>query len=576
MNNLTNIFFDEKSYGLCGNKSYGSIIDNLSDYSDNKESTYRTHMGNEGDWRSEYIRVPIEFINKFPELSNEKIQKHYNKYLSTLRSVLLKRMPYVNSNYIHVSLKDIGDICGSFQYKNERYYIFDEFRDIKPFFYAPPDKKGNGHKKANNNYEKNSEVYIFNQKLIDLLIDTGDAKELVGIYYGELTNKTIETLETIPVDIKSLNGYIYNTQLEIEKVNKNSTHEAKLYRNLRQAKYIRIISEYFYSAYNCYVLPQIPQLSPYGRMYYKGINVQNISKEVRSAVLGDYYSYDLNAAVYAIKLMLAKRILKQQGVSDYGLYTYTKEYLDKKSAIRKKLGQHIKRYPKPEKLVKEAINAIGFGARISGGSWLIDGQWHTTSIEDIIMNPTDRHNFMNDPWIKNFVKEQQQMTEYIAKYYVDDEFINEVKDVPNMFGKNNRPRRTQVMSYVFQHTEKAIMDIITTDLPIIARVHDSFITKHKLTNEQLLSIKYKLNDIEPLMTLDCESHHGWINMEHYDDENDIDEAFSRLTGLQHTKPNIVIDYKPIKKQTEFYDSNTLYEQKEYDEYDPFTYQDGLD
>jgi len=151
LNNLTNIFFDEKSYGLCGNKSYGSIIDNLSDYSDNKESTYRTHMGNEGDWRSEYIRVPIEFINKFPELSNEKIQKHYNKYLSTLRSVLLKRMPYVNSNYIHVSLKDIGYICGSFQYKNERYYIFDELRDIKPFFYAPPDKKGNGHKKLTSN-----------------------------------------------------------------------------------------------------------------------------------------------------------------------------------------------------------------------------------------------------------------------------------------------------------------------------------------------------------------------------------------------------------------------------------------
>jgi len=576
MNNLTNIFFKEKVAGgqvNFSNKNSGTIIDNLSDYSDNKESTYRTHMGKLEYWRSEYIRVPDEFLKKFPEMSYEKAQKHYDRYLSGIKQVILKRLPYLNTNYIHVSLNKLW--YDRFYYKNQTYYIYKEFCDLRPFFAVIEDKKGNGHKKGND-FQKNSEVYIFNQKLIDLLIDHGDINELVGIYYGELTDNAIDTMEFIPIDIKSLNAYIYNTKQEIEKTQKNSSYETKLYRNLRQAKYIRIISEFFYSVKQQYMLPQIPQPSPYGRMYYKGINIQNISKEVRSAVLGDYYSYDLNAAVYAIKLMLAKRILTEQGTSDYGLYTYTKEYLDKKSAIRKKLSEHIKKYPKPEKLVKEALTAIGFGARISGGSWQIDGQWHTTSIEDIIMNPTERHNFMTDPWIKNFDSEQRKLTKFITKYYINDELINEVQDIPNMFGKNGKIRNSQVMSYVFQHTEKAIMDMITQDIPVIARVHDSFITKQKLSNEQLLSIKYKLNSIEPLMTLDFENHHAWINTEHYDDESDIDMAFSKLTGVQHTKPNITIDYKYVPKQNDYYDSIMSYEQKEYDEYDPFTYEDGLD
>lgn len=568
MNNLTNIFFEEKVAGgqvYFSNKNSGARLDNLSDYSDNKEHTHNTNMGELEYWRSRYIRVPDEFLKKFPEMTYEKAQKYYDKYLLGLKKLLIKQLPYLKTNYGYVSLDKLW--YDRFYYKNQTYYIYKEFCDLRPFFSVVT--KGNNLKKADNNFQKNSEVYIFNQKLIDTLIDHGDINELVGIYYGELSDTIIDTMEFIPIDMQSLNAYIYNTTQEIEKTQKNSSYETKLYRNLRQAKYIRIISEFFYPVKQQYMLPQIPQPSPYGRMYYKGINIQNISKEVRSAVLGDYYSYDLNAAVYAIKLMLAKRILTEQNTSDYGLFTYTKEYLDKKSLIRKKLSEHIKKYPKPEKLVKEAITAIGFGARISGGSWLIDGQWHTTSIEDIIMNPIDRHNFMTDPWIKNFVKEQQQLTKFITDYYIDDEFINEVTNTPNMFGKNGKVRSTQVMSYVFQHAEKAIMDAITCDIPVIARVHDSFITKHKLSNEQLLSIKYKLNQIEPLMTLDCESFHAWINQEHYDDECDIDMAFSKITGVKHIKPNITIDYKYVPKQNDYYDSIMSYEQKDYDEYDPF-------
>lgn len=514
-------------------------------------------------WKDAYLRVPDHFLRKFPDMSEQKAQKYYDTYLSSLRNVILKRMPFTNTNYIYVSLKKLGDMMNDFQYQNKRYYIWKEFKDIRPFFTIIDDKKGNGRKKGNP-FEQNSEVYIMNQKLIDLLIDTADTNALVSMYYGDITPTNIDTLEFVPIDIDSLQNFIDSTTREIESTEKNSKHEATLYRNLRQAKYVKIISEYFYIVYNKYVLPQIPKPSPYGRVYYQGINIQNVSKEVRSAILGEHYVYDLNAAVYAIKLMMTRDILKQNNIDDYGHFVYTKEYLEWKSQLRKKLAKHITAYKNGEKLVKEAITSIGFGARIGGGSWLVDGEWHTTSIEDIIMNPTDRMNFMNDPWIKKFVKEQQAMTKVIAEHYIDDNtFIDKVRDVPNMF-KNNRIRKSQVMSYLFQHTEKLIMDMITTDIDVIARVHDSFITKKQLSFQQLTNIKHKLDKLEPLMTIEYEKFHAWINTENFDDESDIDEAFSKLTGVKHVKPNATVKrlYTPNQKEGH-YDSTCDYGDSHY-------------
>ena len=558
-----NIFLTQNPAGHVGpekRQSSGTYIDNLTDYSKDMDHTYQRDMGASDNWKETYLRVPQEFLDKFPEMSQEKAQKHYNTYLDSLRQLLLKRMPFVKSNYTYLALDKLW--YERFYYKNTTYYIYKEFNTIRPFFYAPDNKKGNGRKKGNP-FELNSEVYMFNQKLIDLLIDSGDTDELVSLYYGDITDP--DQLEVVPIDMHSLNAFIENTLREIELSTKNSKHEATLYRNLRQAKYIKIICEFFSQAYGKYVLPQIPNLSSYGRMYYKGINIQNVTKEVRTACLGNHCVYDLNAAVYAIKLMMVRKILKDHNIDDYGHFTYTKEYLDWKNPIRKKLGLHITKYPDPEKLVKEAITAIGFGARIGGGSWQVDGEWQTTSIEDIIMNPVDRHNFMNDPWIKAFVREQHAITTIITDEYKNDKsFVASVMNVPNMF-KNNKIRRSQIMSYVFQHTEKAIMDQITSKIPVVARVHDSFITLNRLSNEQIIDIKYQLTNLEPLMTLDCQDFHAWISKDNQDDESDIDEQFSRLTGVHHVRPTIKLPRSNTKKTTEgYYDSECDYGQQEYD------------
>jgi hypothetical protein len=520
------------------------------------------------------FHVPIEFIDKFPELTTEKQELYYNKYLDVMRKYLVKGSLFTNNSFIFISLSNIFDDCGTFQYKNTRYSVYNEFKKLRPF-YVETQNKGTIFKKVKHNFEKNSEVFIVNQKMIDFLIDTSKTQDLINFYYKDLTENT--EVHYLPVDIDSLNNYINDTLNEIEKTHKNSELEGKMYRNLRQAKYIKLISEFMNDEGHDYVLPQIVVRSPYGRIYYQGINVQNISKTVRSAVLGTHYVYDLNAAVYSIKLMICKHILKEYDIDFFGQFVYTKEYLDFKENTRIKLCQHIKAYPNPIKLVKDALTSIGFGARISGGGWLnVEGNYEHPAITDIIKNKKDRENFINDPWVKNFVLEQQQMTKIIVEYYKQDSvWVESVKNIPKMY-KNNRIRPTQVMSYVFQQAETTIMNEITKDIDVVARIHDSFITTIPITNEDLINIKYKLNQFNEFMTIDKEVVNGWVNKDIIETEREHkrlikeQENIARQRALDMglvTTTRYVknVSYDKVENGTYYgYDDGTKHNEYDYD------------
>ena len=512
MNKVSHIV--TKSDGALVYKSDGTYIDNHTDYVENKEK--EVTAGNEGaiDGRSNVISL---IKQKFPDLSDKKIIKYYNTYCNSIKEQLLKRLPFLSSSITSISLDKLW--YHKFHYNNVRYYIYREFSQIIPYFSLvnigrPETIKPRSINKNLYKVNTNNTIIMLNQKLIDQLIDNTATDELVSYFYTDID---MDTLECVDVDMYSLNNFINQTKLELTK-NHKEKHTDKLYRNLRQAKYIKMIVEFFYPAYGKHVLPMIPYNSKYGRRYYKGINIQNVSVEVRQAIIGEHYSYDINAAVYSIKLLLARKILAEKNISDVGLFTYTKEYLDYKSAIRIELAKHIHAFDKfgklishneSVKLVKQAITAIGFGARISGGVWKVNDEWHYSTLNEIIKNPEDRKHFLNDPWVKEFVKEQHQLTHLITNAYIGDtDFVQSVIDVPNMF-ENNKIRKSQVMAYLFQHVEYEIMNIITSNIPVVCRIHDSFITKQKLSSSQLLDIKTKLLNMDRDLSLSETYHSAW-------------------------------------------------------------------
>lgn len=507
------------------------------------------------------LHIPKQFYDKFPELDRNKANKLYNRYLTSVRQPLIKLLPFTKERVVEFPMHQAHKLAGEFQYKNKRYYVWKEFYPLQPFFFII--EKGN-------NYNKHNSRIHMNQELIDLLIDTGDTDELVSEFYGSCDP---DNLFPVKIDINSLNGFIDHTTEELNNV-QHEKHEDKLRRNLRCAKYIKIISTFFKDAYGDYVLPHIPSPSPYGRTYYKGINLQNVSKEVRAAALGDHHVYDLNAAVYAIKLYLAIDLLNDKGIDHTGQFTYTKEYLDLKSSIRTQLAKHIRAYPDGMKLIKEAMTAIGFGARIGGIAYREDNQWMVPAINDIIKNKDDRNRFMNDPWVKEFVREQQIMTKFIVEEYLKlPDFIKKIENVKDIKNNNGKFRKTQVMSYLFQHCETMVMDIIKSQTDYLVSIHDAIITTKPIHNQILLDIKHTLQTTCDYFSVSHEFIKGWesydLMVEEVLHQNRIMQEeklaqskgynITKLQSLVHqiNKPNV--DYKPY----DGYDDGSKYQS-----YDP--------
>jgi hypothetical protein len=498
--------------------------------------------------RMNAFRVPKPFFEKFPEMKQERAETYLKKYLTMVRDELLRQLPYVDDGVVNINQDRLW--VKQFNYKNKTYYIWKEFRDILPIVYIIDE---------GNNFKKRiSKGKILNQKLVDLLIDSSDTSELVKMYYGDISETD---MVMIPIDIKSLEGYIRTTEYNLENTYSNDKHRDKMLANLRTAKYVKLISNHYHDKYG-YVLPHIPSKSIYGRMYYKGINLQNVSKEVRSAILGKHYQYDLYAAVFAIKLYLAEQICKGNNESFYGKFTYTKDYLENKDLIRSRLGSLIHAYPDGVKLAKQAITAIGFGARISNGSWNNGNGWQTSSLKSIIMNDKDFERFMNDNWLREFYREQHQLTDYIIDDYMKSQsFIDQINTLPYVKSVNGVYNKQKIMSYLFQNAETMIMDVITNDIDVIIRIHDAFLTKKKIPNSVFTDIKQTLYDTCQYFKIEMSEIEGWTNIDIVNAEIEHKEFIKREELLANN------GHQPVKYSKFQQFASNQNDHKPYDGYD---------
>lgn len=515
------------------------------------------------------IPLPTEFTNKFPDLSLAKALKYHDKYLNAIREYLFRALPHIQGDTLNFPLRKAWDMCGDFQYNNNRYYIWKEFFAIQPFFYVIKEgSKWSG---------MISEIKITDQKFIDLLIDTADVDMLIKTFYSKYD---ISERVCVPIDIESLTAYISRTITLLETLPESDPRLGKVTQNLRTAKFFKLISEHYYTHYGEYVIPHIKSNKvDYGRTYYKGINLQNCSKEVRIAALGYHVSYDLNAAAYAIKLILTKNIFDELGYKFIGAFTYTKEYLDHKSEIRHELAQviheHMPNYPNPLKLVKEAMTAIGFGAKLHEGSWEYEGIKRYSALHYIIYNKKARQAFAKHNFVVNFLKEQDLMSKIIYEYNSRNEnFIQKVSHVTDLFNNNGTLNKNKIIAYLYQQFETKIMDIATENIIPHFRIHDSFIMRKPLSNETYTEIQYMLNSISPYLKLEKEEHHGWVHQHVYDMELEHKQFIAEEEELaKFTKPDKVHNkytksYSHDMQQSDSMSYDGYDDGSQYDEYSP--------
>lgn len=342
---------------------------------------------------------------------------------------------------------------------------------------------------------------------IDLLVATNSIDDLLIAKYGDVDITDPNIVDIVPIDIKSLKSYIKANEALTDR---NQT----IIKYYKDAKEILMIAEATKG-----VLPQVINESNYGRRYYRGTNLQNVSKIVREAALGPHYEYDLNAAVYAIKTNMCSLITNQK-------FTYTSEYIEGggkfKDSIRKRLAlacfsetENDKHFKKNLERIKQAITAIGFGATRTSVGYHQGNDYKYVSLELIFGYYTENNGrnvhhpitkevkdnngniihkksidiFLEDPWMKHFYEEQATMTKLICDYMKDTKQITKTSH-PFLVDGRNAINNNKLMALVFQSSERAIMDFAVKEIEsqkvkVLLKVHDALFTDKRIDMQEL-------------------------------------------------------------------------------------------
>ena len=308
--------------------------------------------------------------------------------------------------------------------------------------------------------------------------------------------KLKELFDWVPVDVESVKAYVYWLETE-----SNLIQGPKKDLALRQSLSILGIA----SVTKGYYL-QRKKPSPFGRTYYEGTSVQNVNKELRRAMLGNCWEYDIRSSVVAWKMGYARSYLAASGL-DQDLkksFPSTLLYLEHKADFMATVSHYVflESSPVPKelrpKLLKRAFTAISFGARQTAKGWLdASGNWTNPALVDILQNSEDRTRFLSDVTVKQFIKEQNALDDYL--YDLFKKFRPDLLLERYLQTESGRPSKAKVLAYLYQHGETQVMDIVrqaalAKGLVPIANVHDAIFFKRRLGAEFKNAIEWQMRE----------------------------------------------------------------------------------
>ena len=317
--------------------------------------------------------------------------------------------------------------------------------------------------------------------------DEFSSYQLVNLLYPELKRRASdaeieELFDLVPVDKESVKSYICWLTTEAELITLQKKNQA-----LRQARIILAIA----SVMNGHYL-QRKKPSDFGRMYYEGTSVQNINKELRRAVLGDCWDYDIRSSVVAWKMGWAKQYIDARGQGEdlRKAFSATLNFLEDKADFMGTVQYFTFRDDSPvpkelrPKLLKQAFTAISFGARQNTTGWQNEsGGWTNPALVDIIRNVNDRERFLADSTVQAYINEQSILDTHLyelVKMKRRDLLSKSFLQTPS-----GRPSKSKILAYLYQHDETEVMDIVCAvaaqhGREPIARVHDAIFFKRKI------------------------------------------------------------------------------------------------
>ncbi len=453
-------------------------------------------------------------MKAFPRYTQEKAEKKLSKYVNTLerlmrRAKLNKQHSRKNHNIYELEARILWDKTG--QLGTPSVSLHKILMDNRvPLVINTNHKRGINKELAK--FRTTSLLTVKNESLLDLLrsmsvtevayfLDNPSQDDIdeVEDYLKEFRSLSIseqdEQYDVVQVDIESLKNYIKklaNRQVFIEYLKQESDAD--------NAEYILRIAQL-----NNGQLPQFKIKSDFGRTYYKNLSVQNVSKRVRKAFLGDSWEYDCKSCAPSWKMAFShewhdskKRPSKSFEDSVCGLTLYLDYKADFFNEVidRTYLAERPYSHEYKTKVIKGAMTAIGFGAKLTMGSWKAsDGEIKSSSLLQIFDEDTTLlSRFIDCSIVCEYNHELTQLNKYIVqKYSSDDVWIAELE--ASRISKNQKPYNfNQKIAWLFQHAETEIMNIVRKKLQklgktVLANVHDAIVVRERLTKSELLAIE---------------------------------------------------------------------------------------
>lgn len=414
--------------------------------------------------------------NAKQEKIKQQIEIYFSKFKEYVEGGLL--MQRSDQEYIPFSKTKFREELARYGSKPQKYWFhwlhanYPLYEEIK-----------NGNKFSNKKYGELTMIkpYQFTDEQLRKIESGFTDVEFAETHLAHLTDESIKIFDT-SIDMNSLNAYIKSNQSnDRNKVNQN--HSKALDKNLSDAQRIARLAKIVYQFTGNYTIPQKINESNFGRQYLTGINLQSTSKIVRHAALGDCYEYDIENSVFAWKYNTAKQLDPSRK------FPTTMHYLEYKKLIRQTLTKEVfNHYTEFNlKLIKQAITAIGFGAKGSANSWFMQDSngnksWHYGSLSEIIRDPEKLKKFLENEFIKNFLAEQREQNNLIYESFKGIDYICNNKEL--LKDNSSNLDKNRVISYLYQQTERAIMNDLVdycnkNSIEVLLTCHDALYTKQR-------------------------------------------------------------------------------------------------
>ena len=328
---------------------------------------------------------------------------------------------------------------------------------------------------------------------------TQDWQDLIDDYqseYNSLSAKDRKTQYlTSPVDIVALKRYMTSIVQGATVLNKYQQENS-----IVQAEYVLRLGQI-----NNGLLHQKIDKKAFGRTYYEGVSVLSTRKELRMAFLGASWEYDCKSCSTAWKMSFAtqwhtqKKLRKQDVRESFKAMTL---YLEDKDAFFDAVilevynSQSTQGY---KATIKEAMTALGFGAKLSMGSWRSDtGEESQSSLFEVFdRNAATLKRFVDCDLVKQFNAEQQTLNKFIVAKFSGDAAWQSEMTAEQQRKKVKQFSSAQKIVWLYQHAETIMMDTVRAELKksgntVLANVHDAVVVRKRIPAKLLAKIELKV------------------------------------------------------------------------------------